>query len=1333
MLNKLRRRFAPKANRRSLGLNSISRQTRRSRVENLEPRHLLTSGPTLQPIANQMLLAGAPLQIPLNATDSFGDTLTYTVSSSNAAISTPAVVTTNPDLVLNINHASSGPTDPAFSGTMTIELFENFAPNTVATIVNLTNQGFYNGTSFHRVVSGFVDQAGSTAQSATIDGEFSQDLRFSSPGDVGLALPAFAGSLSPGQYNHDGGSSDFFITLDAEPFLDFELPLFGRVVSDPNDLLHKINSVPVNGSTPVAPVTITTATITTDVNNLAFEISTSATSGSGTITVKATDKHGMSTQQTFSVTIAPNPTDPPPFIQSLPASPFLLNNGSPPTTTLNMPTTFQLPVFDLNGDPINYYNNTQLQSNFQITPPQPLNPNLIESISSTGLVTVTPPNGVVGVQPMFFGVTSPNATDYHDNNPDTQMVPLFIDPAAPTGISLLASSDTGASNSDDITSLNNANGHTLQFMVSGVTPGDRVDLYSGGVKIGSAVVSSSSSTVTVTTDGTHTLTDGSHFITAKQVLPNQSYTVGNSSGTVDLTSPATSVLTLKVDSAGPSISSVPVTVAQVNQPYNYTVQATDSILTGLTYSLVNNPAGMSVDPSTGAVTWTPTLAQVGSQTVQIRATDVAGNTTDQTFSVNVTSGPQIIGVSSTVAANSAFDAGQTIPITVTFSSPVMVASGTPQLALNNAGVATYVSGSGTATLTFNYVTAAGQDTATLDYSSTGALGSGSILDASNNPALLTLPATGTDGLAALKIIIDTLPPSVTVTSLTTKNTTPTITGTVTDSSPSSGVASVVVVVNGQTIPATVNGTNWTANVSTALGDGTYDVQATAADKAGNQHTITATGALVVDTISPTVTDVTTTAAANSTFILGQTVTINVSFSENVLVTGTPSLLLNNTGTATYSSGSGTSTLSFVYTVAPGQGTSDLDYASVSALSLGTATISDAAGNAAVLALPTPGTDSLAVKNITINSPAIVSDLQVTISPLSATAITGGSVGFTITVTNLGPSGATGITITDTLPANITFGSQTQTSGPTISTGNSGNAITDTLASLASGASATFTVVADVNITAAAGTVISNSVSVSSTSLDTALANNTASASTTIVANNIMLTTDPFDSTKMELVVNGTVGNDNISFLPAAGGKVSVNMNGKVFGPFAATSRLIARGGAGNDVITVSPAITLPAFLYSGTGIDRLTGGGGQNVLVGGGGTVTMIGGPTRNVLIAGAGKATIYSSKLGVPVSANSGSMLIAGSTNFDQNDAALSAIMHEWGSSDIYATRISKIRNGQIGAGVTINASTVHPTTHVIDQLYASPGGYDWFLNYGLTSQMLGIDPHKKPLIQIN
>ena len=75
----------------------------------------------------------------------------------------------------------------------------------------------------------------------------------------------------------------------------------------------------------------------------------------------------------------------------------------------------------------------------------------------------------------------------------------------------------------------------------------------------------------------------------------------------------------------------------------------------------------------------------------------------------------------------------------------------------------YASGSGTSTLTFNYTVAAGQNTADLDYASTAALAlnGGSIQDAAGNAAVLTLPATGTDGLAAKNIVIDTTPPTVT--------------------------------------------------------------------------------------------------------------------------------------------------------------------------------------------------------------------------------------------------------------------------------------------------------------------------------------------------------------------------------------------------------------------------------------------------------------------------------------------------------------------------------------------------------------------------------------------
>ena len=86
-----------------------------------------------------------------------------------------------------------------------------------------------------------------------------------------------------------------------------------------------------------------------------------------------------------------------------------------------------------------------------------------------------------------------------------------------------------------------------------------------------------------------------------------------------------------------------------------------------------------------------------------------------------TTPPTVTAVSSTQAAG-AYAAGTTIPITVTFSEAVTV-TGTPQLTLNDSGaVANYASGSGTATLTFTYVVAAGQNTPDLDYASTAALG-----------------------------------------------------------------------------------------------------------------------------------------------------------------------------------------------------------------------------------------------------------------------------------------------------------------------------------------------------------------------------------------------------------------------------------------------------------------------------------------------------------------------------------------------------------------------------------------------------------------------------------
>ena len=81
------------------------------------------------------------------------------------------------------------------------------------------------------------------------------------------------------------------------------------------------------------------------------------------------------------------------------------------------------------------------------------------------------------------------------------------------------------------------------------------------------------------------------------------------------------------------------------------------------------------------------------------------------------------------------------------------------------------------------------------------------------------------------------------------------------------------------------------------------------------------------------------------------------FSEIVNVAGTPKLILetgSNDKEILFSSGSGTNSLIFNYTVSSGENSNDLDYTSQNALSLNSGSIKDVAGNNANLTLPIPG-------------------------------------------------------------------------------------------------------------------------------------------------------------------------------------------------------------------------------------------------------------------------------------------------------------------------------------------------------------------------------------------
>ena len=234
-----------------------------------------------------------------------------------------------------------------------------------------------------------------------------------------------------------------------------------------------------------------------------------------------------------------------------------------------------------------------------------------------------------------------------------------------------------------------------------------------------------------------------------------------------------------------------------------------------------------------------------------------------------TTPPTVTNVTST-KANGTYPIGEVIDITVTFDETVAV-TGTPQLTLETGATdrtVNYLSGSGTATLTFRYTVQAGDTSADLDYTSTTALAlnGGTIKDLNNNNATLTLASPGAAG---------------------------------------------------------------------SLG---------------------ANKALLIVGTAPTVTNVTST-KADGTYPVGEVIDVTVTFDETVTVTGTPQLTLETGATdrvVNFLSGSGTTTLTFRYTVQAGDTSSDLDYTATTALGLNGGTIQDGAGNNATLTLAAPG-------------------------------------------------------------------------------------------------------------------------------------------------------------------------------------------------------------------------------------------------------------------------------------------------------------------------------------------------------------------------------------------
>ena len=92
---------------------------------------------------------------------------------------------------------------------------------------------------------------------------------------------------------------------------------------------------------------------------------------------------------------------------------------------------------------------------------------------------------------------------------------------------------------------------------------------------------------------------------------------------------------LTVDTVAPQFDFTPVTAAVVGVPYTCQVKTDPDSAGAVTYQLSQPPAGMAINSDTGLITWTPTADQTPTEQVTVQATDPAGNTSQQQFTINV--------------------------------------------------------------------------------------------------------------------------------------------------------------------------------------------------------------------------------------------------------------------------------------------------------------------------------------------------------------------------------------------------------------------------------------------------------------------------------------------------------------------------------------------------------------------------------------------------------------------------------------------------------------------------------------------------------------------------
>ena len=209
------------------------------------------------------MLAGCGSKTDTTETTETTEATSAADETSDGAADT-ADTSENEELLTGLHHVTIDVQD---YGTISLELDADTAPISVTNFINLANEGFYDGLTFHRIISGFMIQGGDPngngtgVSEKTIKGEFSAN-------GVENDISHVRGVISMARANDpDSGSSQFFIVHEDSTFLDGQYAAFGHV-TDGMDVVDAIcEAVPVqdnNGTVAAADQPVITAVTVVD-------------------------------------------------------------------------------------------------------------------------------------------------------------------------------------------------------------------------------------------------------------------------------------------------------------------------------------------------------------------------------------------------------------------------------------------------------------------------------------------------------------------------------------------------------------------------------------------------------------------------------------------------------------------------------------------------------------------------------------------------------------------------------------------------------------------------------------------------------------------------------------------------------------------------------------------------------------------------------------------------------------------------------------------------------------------------------------------------------------